>query len=138
MTLTLHNGFSAFRPNPASIAEQSAKTIATRNLEQRTTAELSLAESSNASLSSVYRGVRDPISLPPSGLIITPHFEAIEGKNPNGILICQPRVARHELPWVCIDEVSSTLKGLTRSYWSVPHVSFLEFDLVTHGGPAEP
>jgi hypothetical protein len=36
-------------------------------------------------------------------------------RNPEGIAIIQPKVARNELPWVSIPKKSKTLKGLHQS-----------------------
>src|ERR1035437_8032087 len=36
-------------------------------------------------------------------------------RNPKGIAIIQPKVARNELPWVSIRKKSTTLKGLYQS-----------------------
>jgi len=37
-----------------------------------------------------------------------------ERVNPERIAIIQPRVARHELPWVAVDDMESTLQGLNQ------------------------
>jgi hypothetical protein len=43
-------------------------------------------------------------------------------RNPEGIAIIQPKVARNELPWVIVQTNSSTLKELHQSSGSISEI----------------